>query len=111
MCRVPSERCAPGDELRTAGWCGLPRFVRFMAGFPRTPLEPGYPPPGTQVRMPDATARPRGVSTRLSTNPRGDPQVVDNEASGSARAAVASAARTLDRPQVALGRRWLAIAR
>src|SRR3954451_23808675 len=79
MCRVPSERVAPGDVLRTLGWCGLPWFVRFMAGFPRTPLEPGYPPPGTQVRMPDATARCRGVSTRLSTNPRADPQVVDNE--------------------------------
>src|SRR5207249_6818474 len=35
MCRVPSERVAPGDVLRTVGWCGLPRFGRFMAGFPR----------------------------------------------------------------------------
>src|SRR5439155_12986413 len=58
MCRVPSERVAPGDVLRTVGWCGLPRFGRFMAGFPRTPLEPGYPPPGTRVRMRKLRRRP-----------------------------------------------------
>jgi hypothetical protein len=47
MYPLPPGRAAPGvvccaPRVRV----GLPRLVRFVAGFPRAPREPGYPPPG-----------------------------------------------------------------
>ena len=80
---------------------GLPRSIRFTAGFPRAPRGPRYPGDLAPVRERNATVRRRAASTGVIHEPIDRPHLVDKSApiaEPSAPGASAARDRSTERP-------------